>query len=119
MTPTSFRPWLRVLGIAGSLRRDSYNRGLITRGSRARARWHRGGAAGDGPHPALQRRSSHGDPKSAERLKQAIAEADALLVATPEYNRGIPSPLKNANDADQSRKPPGRQFLIKEERHLP
>ena len=55
MVSTVVRPWLRVLGIAGSLRRGSDNCGLIR--AAADARWHRGRAARDGPYPALQRRS--------------------------------------------------------------
>ena len=39
-----------------------------------------------------------GDPEPVAAFKQAIREADALLIATPEYNRGIPGVLKNAVD---------------------
>src|SRR4029453_18977368 len=39
-----------------------------------------------------------GDPEAVVGLKQAIREADALLIATPEYNRGVPGVLKNAID---------------------
>lgn len=37
-------------------------------------------------------------PPQAQRLKQAVAAADALLFVTPEYNRSIPGVLKNALD---------------------
>ena len=37
-------------------------------------------------------------PPVAERLKAAIRESDALVIATPEYNRSIPGALKNAID---------------------
>jgi chromate reductase len=39
-----------------------------------------------------------GEPPAVTRFKRAIATADALLVATPEYNHGIPGMLKNAID---------------------
>ena len=39
-----------------------------------------------------------GEPASVVAFKQAIAGADALLVATPEYNHGVPGVLKNALD---------------------
>ena len=39
-----------------------------------------------------------GEPPEVVTLKRAIAEADALLVATPEYNHGVPGVLKNAID---------------------
>ena len=37
-------------------------------------------------------------PPAARAFKQAIAEADAVLFVTPEYNRSIPGALKNAID---------------------
>ena len=37
-------------------------------------------------------------PRGARRLREAIARADALLIATPEYNSSIPGQLKNALD---------------------
>ncbi len=39
-----------------------------------------------------------GDPEPVRRLKEAIAAADALLIATPEYNHCVPGVLKNAID---------------------
>src|SRR5207247_7878138 len=39
-----------------------------------------------------------GDPEPVAAFKTAIREADALLIATPEYNYGVPGPLKNAID---------------------
>lgn len=41
---------------------------------------------------------AEGDPEPVQALKRAIGEADALLVATPEYNHGVPGVLKNAID---------------------
>jgi chromate reductase len=41
---------------------------------------------------------THGDPAAVVRLKRAIAEADGLIVVTPEYNRSLPAILKNAID---------------------
>lgn len=39
-----------------------------------------------------------GQPAGARRLAERIRAADALVIATPEYNGGIPGPLKNAID---------------------
>jgi len=90
---------LNVLGIAGSLRQGSYNRGLIR-------------AASELAPPSI-RFTTHdiadiplfnadieavGDPEPVRRFKEAIAGADALLVATPEYNHCVPGVLKNAID---------------------
>lgn len=48
-------------------------------------------------------------PAEATRLKEAIANADGLLVVTPEYNRSIPAPLKNA--LDWASRPYGKNSL--------
>ena len=49
------------------------------------------------------------DPEPVQALRGAIAEADAPLVATPEYNQGVPGVLKNA--IDWASRPPGRLVL--------
>jgi chromate reductase, NAD(P)H dehydrogenase (quinone) len=90
---------MRLLGLAGSLREGSYNRGLL-RAARELApdgvefEEHdlRGLPFYDGDLEAA------GDPESVTELKDAIRRADALVIATPEYNRGIPGVLKNAID---------------------
>jgi chromate reductase len=91
---------MRVLGISGSLRRDSYNSGLI----RAAAELLPPGAeleVFDGlkaipPYDADD--DVDGAPAAVAALRDAIARADAVLVATPEYNASIPGVLKNALD---------------------
>jgi chromate reductase len=90
---------LKILGIAGSLRRASYNRGLI----RAAVELAPAGIAIEtfelGAIPLFnQDVEDEGEPVSVVGLKEAIARADALLVATPEYNHGVPGVLKNAID---------------------
>jgi chromate reductase, NAD(P)H dehydrogenase (quinone) len=90
---------LTIMGFAGSLRRASYNRGLI----RAAAELSLTGIVVDvfdiGGLPLYdQDIEEAGEPPSVVSFKQAIATADALLVATPEYNHGIPGVLKNAID---------------------
>jgi len=90
---------VRILGFAGSLRRASYNRGLLR------------AAAESAPTGVIieiidladiplfnQDVEDAGEPASVVAFKRAIAQADALLVATPEYNHGIPGVLKNAID---------------------
>ena len=90
---------LTILGIAGSLRRASFNRGLI----RAAVELAPAGLAVtgydlddipmyNGDVEAL------GDPEPVAAFKRAIAAADALLIATPEYNHCVPGMLKNAID---------------------
>ncbi len=90
---------IRILGMAGSLRRGSYNRGLI----RAAVESAPSGITIDvfelADVPLFnQDIEDAGDPRAVAALKRAIARADGMLVATPEYNHGIPGVLKNALD---------------------
>ena len=90
---------IRILGFAGSLRRNSFNRGLI----RAAAESAPAGISLDifdlSDIPLYnQDVEDAGEPPSVVAWKRAIAEADGLLVATPEYNHGVPGVLKNALD---------------------
>ncbi|HWB70320.1 MAG TPA: NADPH-dependent FMN reductase [Solirubrobacterales bacterium] len=102
---------MRVLGISGSLRSDSHNSALL----RAAAEWLPGGAElvefdrlADIPaydedldvEPA---------PTAVADLRAAIRGADAVLIATPEYNHSIPGALKNA--LDWASRPAGRSAL--------
>jgi chromate reductase len=90
---------VRIVGFAGSLRRASYNRGLI----RAAAESAPGGVTieviGLADIPLYnQDVEDAGEPASVIAFKSALASADAMLVATPEYNHGMPGVLKNAID---------------------
>ena len=90
---------LHVLGLAGSLRKGSYNRALL------RAAQHE---APSGVEIEFYDIASipfynadveaQGDPEPVVAFKTAIRAADALLIATPEYNHGVPGVLKNALD---------------------
>ena len=90
---------MRILGFAGSLRRASYNRGLI----RAAIELAPSGVAIEvfdlSDIPLYnQDVEDDGEPPPVLAFKRAIAASDALLVATPEYNHGMPGVLKNALD---------------------
>jgi chromate reductase len=99
MTKSKPVPGLRVLGIAGSLRAGSYNRALL-RAARELAPEGMGISTFDlAPIPLYNADvQAQGDPEPVVALKAAIQEADALLIATPEYNYSIPGVLKNAID---------------------
>ena len=90
---------MRILGISGSLRAGSLNTQLLRL------------AAEELPEgielelydelasiPPFDQDLVDLAPDEVERLKQAVAESDALLVATPEFNGSIPGQLKNAID---------------------
>ncbi len=91
---------MKILAITGSLRRESHNRRLLLaaaellpedvdfelfEGLKAVPPYDED----DDLEPA---------PQAVSRLRSAIAGADALLIATPEYNSSIPGQLKNALD---------------------
>jgi chromate reductase len=91
---------MRVLAISGSLRRDSHNTKLLRAAEEL---------APDGLELELYdelelvppyNEDWDGDeaPLGAARLRARVAEADALLIATPEYNASLPGQLKNAVD---------------------
>ena len=91
---------MRVLAISGSLRRGSYNSALLEAAARelpAGIEWER--FAGLRDLPGYDEDLDRGVPPAAvARLRSAIAGADAILIATPEYNASIPGALKNAID---------------------
>jgi len=111
---------IRLLGISGSLRTGSFNTALLRNA--------------DGltpPGVSLDIRTLHGiplynaDEETADGLpgnvidlKEAIASADGVILATPEYNNGIPGVFKNAIDwasrpsGDIARVFGGRHFAI-------
>jgi chromate reductase len=90
---------LRVLGISGSLRRDSHNTELL----RAAATLLPSGVEFelyDGLRniPPYDEDEDNAGVTAVNHLKERIAAADVVLFATPEYNHSIPGHLKNALD---------------------
>ena len=90
---------VRILGVPGSLRAKSLNRGLI-RAARELAPAGVEVVEYDVRSLPLYDADveAEGDPQPVAEFKQAIREADALLLATPEYNRSTSGVLKNAID---------------------
>jgi chromate reductase, NAD(P)H dehydrogenase (quinone) len=91
---------LRILGISGSLREGSHNTSLL----RAAARTLPPGAElaiYDGLRelpPYDADRDLEPADQAVARLREAIARADGVVIATPEFNGSIPGVLKNALD---------------------
>jgi chromate reductase len=90
---------MRILGIAGSLRRGSHNRMLLRAAGDALppgatlVEWD-----GLGGLPIFDEDLETSPPEPVRAFLAAVEEADALLVATPEYNASVPGGLKNALD---------------------
>jgi chromate reductase, NAD(P)H dehydrogenase (quinone) len=92
---------MKVLGISGSLRRDSHNTKLL----RAAAEMFEGRAVQFEIYPDLKLVAPYDEdddgesaPATAAQLRSAVAGADAVFFSTPEYNSSIPGQLKNAID---------------------
>jgi chromate reductase, NAD(P)H dehydrogenase (quinone) len=92
---------VKVLGISGSLRRDSHNTRLL-RAAGEIVETHGGEFEVFDGLKAIPPYDEDDDgpqsPPAVERLRRAIAGADVVLFATPEYNSSIPGVLKNAVD---------------------
>jgi len=102
---------MKVLGISGSLRRDSYNHALLRE---AAERLPAGAELVEFEHlrevpPYDADLEAEATPPAVAELRQAMREADAFLVATPEYNHSIPGVLKNA--LDWASRPAGQSAL--------
>lgn len=91
---------LNLIALSGSLRKASFNTSLLR-------------ALPELAPPALRftlhtvagipvyngdDEDAHGLPPAVVALRNAIRESDGLIIATPEYNNGVPGPLKNALD---------------------
>lgn len=89
---------IRILGIAGSLRKESFNRGALRAAQEL---------APEGVEieifdldgiPGFNQDQEREPPAIVAEFKKKIREADAILFSTPEYNYSIPGVLKNAID---------------------
>jgi chromate reductase len=90
---------LSVLGIGGSLRSGSYNRALLRAAQALSPERMRLTLFDLAPLPFYNADvEAQGDPAPVAAFKAAIRKADSVLVATPEYNHGMPGVLKNALD---------------------
>src|SRR5215218_1042546 len=92
---------MRVLGISGSLRHDSHNSALLRAAGELVEEEGAEFEVFDGLNaiPPYDEDDSIGPgPVAVARLRRALADADAVLFATPEYNSSIPGVLKNAVD---------------------
>lgn len=103
---------MRVLGISGSLRRDSFNTALL----RAAAERLPGGVEFVAFERLAEIPAYDADleeletPDAVAELREAMRTADAVLISTPEYNHSIPGGLKNA--LDWASRPAGESALM-------
>ena len=107
---------MRLLGLSGSLRKASFNTGLLRAavelvpdGVVLQAETLHGVPLYDADLEATE-----GVPPAVAALKTALGAADGLLMVTPEYNSGVPGVFKNA--IDWMSRPPGGLALFKGKR---
>jgi chromate reductase, NAD(P)H dehydrogenase (quinone) len=93
---------LNILAFAGSLRSESFNRKALQTAKQIATEFNTNVVELDLKTLGLplfdEDLRANGFPESVKELKETIASADVLLIATPEYNHSIPGVLKNAID---------------------
>lgn len=100
----------RILALAGSLRQGSFNRGLLRAAEELAPEWVEVQSFDIGTLPFFNEDLEvMGDPEPVRRFKEAIRAANAVLIATPEYNGAVPGVLANA--IDWASRPTGRSVL--------
>lgn len=87
-----------LLGISGSLRTDSTNRKLLREAARLFGDCTYVEADVKFPIYDGDDESAHGVPEKVQKVADQIAAADAVIISTPEYNKGPSGALKNALD---------------------
>lgn len=101
-----------VLGISGSLRKGSFNTALLRAAAALAPEGIRLDLAAIRDIPSYDEDvRAQGVPEPVSTLRESVRRADALLIATPEYNYGLPGVLKNA--IDWASRPPDQPFAGK------
>lgn len=103
---------VRVLGISGSLRQASFNTALLRTAIDLAPSGVEIEVADIRDIPLYDEDlRAKGLPEAVERFRERIAQADGILIATPEYNFSLPGVLKNA--IDWASRPPNQPFAGK------
>jgi Predicted flavoprotein len=89
---------ITIAAIAGSLRKDSFNKAIINTAKKYAPENIEIEILDLNGIPLFNQDEENGIPESVKIFKEKIKKADAVLIATPEYDRSIPGVLKNAID---------------------
>ncbi|MEJ2346261.1 MAG: NAD(P)H-dependent oxidoreductase [Gammaproteobacteria bacterium] len=98
MDKPAAQPTVNILGIPGSLRRDSYNRAALEAAQQLAPAGAQVEIFDLHGIPGFSEDDERDPPAQVVELKRRVRAADAILFATPEYNYSIPGVLKNAID---------------------
>src|SRR5215470_9786008 len=99
---------VRIVGIAGSLRRESYNRAALREATKLLPENATIDTFELDGIPGFNQDEEQNPPAKVVELKKRVRESDAILIVTPEYNYSIPGVLKNA--IDWASRPPEQPF---------
>ena len=89
---------ITILGIAGSLRKDSYNKGALRAAQSLCPEGAKLEVYDIAGLPLFNQDEEKNPTPKVSEFKQKIRAADAILLVTPEYNYGVPGVMKNALD---------------------
>ena len=89
---------IKILGFAGSLRKESFNRALLRNAGRLVPNNSTLEIFELDGIPLFNQDAEKDMPEKVREFKSKIREADAVLISTPEYNYSVPGVLKNAID---------------------
>jgi len=89
---------LKILGIAGSLRKTSYNKAVLRAAQKLCPAGAELGTFELDGIPGFNQDEEKNPPAKVADLKSRVRAADAILFVTPEYNYSVPGVLKNAID---------------------
>lgn len=89
---------MNILALSGSLRKESHNAALLRAFQKLAPDGTHIEIVGVGNLPLYDQDAEAAFPPEAQALKEKIEAADAIIIATPEYNRSMPGVLKNAID---------------------
>lgn len=89
---------MNIVAISGSLRKDSFNTSLVRSLQELAPAGMQISIADISDLPLYNQDDEAEFPTAAQALKDVVAAADGIIIATPEYNRSIPGVLKNAID---------------------
>ncbi len=103
MTTAAFAAEMKILALAGSTRKDSYNKMLVQEAAKMAQQM---GAKvkvielNDYQMPFYDADYEKNEkmPKAAKQLRKLMIESDGIIIASPEYNASIPAVLKNSLD---------------------